>query len=41
MDDPKKAVQAQFGKNADLYVESRNHAQGQDLNTLVAIAEAR
>ncbi|MDI3327916.1 MAG: methyltransferase domain-containing protein [Alicyclobacillaceae bacterium] len=41
MDDPKKAVQAQFGKNADLYVKSRNHAQGPDLKKLVSISGAR
>lgn len=34
-DEVKHAVQEQFGKNAQQYVESKTHAQGDDLQLLV------
>ncbi|MBO9129890.1 methyltransferase domain-containing protein [Bacillus sp. 165] len=38
--DLKKQVQDQFGKHAHLYVTSENHAQGEDLSAMSAIAGA-
>lgn len=34
-DDVKKVVQAQFGRNAEKYVQSESHAKGDDLDLLV------
>lgn len=39
-DETYRRVRAQFGRTADAYVESPSHAQGADLEQLVALAEA-
>lgn len=36
--DIKKDVQNQFGRSAELYVKSKSHSEGEDLNKLVEIA---
>lgn len=40
-DDVKKMAQQQFGQNAQAYVESKNHAQGADLDRLVELAQSQ